>query len=942
MGDAQQGSTDSARRMRHALDAAQRTCAANVFNAALAAALLVLGATAQASEHAALRAACDADAHTTTLVASQVPAMPARAHWIDRTRLVWPGVARDARVRLVADTLQRRGSDQPRQHMASAARDGAIELQVDARPLPQALAQRFKHVDTAVVRTLPPARHADVTALLGADLRLERLDAGGAVVETTRLQLPGVLDDAFGSALDAPLGISATSTSTRFALWAPTARAVHACVYRTGADASEAVVTLQRDASSGAWSANVQRDLRGRYATYLVEVVAPGTGLVRNRVTDPYSLSLTTDSTRSYIADLDDAALKPAGWDAHARPAPLAASVDMAIYELHVRDFSIDDASVPAPHRGTYMGFTHASSNGMRHLRGLREAGMTDIHLLPVFDIATIPERGCTRPRIPDAAPDSDAQATAVIADAAKDCFNWGYDPHHFTAPEGSYATDAADGATRIREFRAMVMALHAAGLRVGMDVVYNHTSASGQSAKSVLDRIVPGYYHRLDANGAVERSTCCENTATEHAMMGRLMRDSVVTWARDHAVDSFRFDLMGHQPRDAMLALQRDVDAAAGRHVELIGEGWNFGEVADGKRFVQAAQRELAGTSIGTFSDRARDALRGGGCCDSGRALLDARGVLSGAQEPRDATGRAQALRNADLVRVGLAGTLRDMRMVAADGTSKSFAQIDYAGGPAGYALQPGDVVNYVENHDNPTLWDIHAMRLPAGTPPRERARAQLLGAASTALSQGIAYFHAGIDVLRSKSLDRNSFDSGDAFNRLDWTYTDNGFGAGLPPTGREDWPLLAPLLRDASATPAPADIAWMRDAFRDVLRIRSSTALLRLRDAADVQQRLRFHNTGPAQDPALIVATIDGRAVEGRELEGAKFDALMYAFNVGTTARTLEIPDARGMRYVLHPVQRARDAADDRPRRNARFNRSTGRITVPARTVVVWVVER
>jgi pullulanase/glycogen debranching enzyme len=243
----------------------------------------------------------------------------------------------------------------------------------------------------------------------------------------------------------------------------------------------------------------------------------------------------------------------------------------------------------------------------MRHLRALAEAGLSDVHLLPVFDLASVPERGCSVPAIttPRRGDDEKPQA-AVVKEAARDCFNWGYEPFHFTAPEGSYASDADDGAVRIREFRAMVQALHRIGLRVGMDVVYNHTTASGQQARSVLDRIVPGYYHRLDANGGVERSTCCANTATENAMMARLMIDSAETWVRGYGIDSFRFDLMGHQPRAAMQALQQRVDAAAGRHVELIGEGWNFGEVADGKRFEQASQLSLANSGIGTFSDRA------------------------------------------------------------------------------------------------------------------------------------------------------------------------------------------------------------------------------------------------------------------------------------------------------------------------------------------------
>jgi pullulanase/glycogen debranching enzyme len=187
--------------------------------------------------------------------------------------------------------------------------------------------------------------------------------------------------------------------------------------------------------------------------------------------------------------------------------------------------------------------------------------------------------------------------------------------------PEGSYATNP-DGTARIAEFRTMVGALHRNGLRVVLDQVFNHTSASGQDATSVLDRIVPGYYHRLDPRtGAVETSTCCQDVATEHSMAEKMMVDAVVTWARDYKVDGFRFDLMGHASRANMLAVRRALDALTlrrdgvdGRRIYLYGEGWNFGPVADNARFLQATQGQLGGTGIGTFSDRLRDAVRGGG----------------------------------------------------------------------------------------------------------------------------------------------------------------------------------------------------------------------------------------------------------------------------------------------------------------------------------------
>src|SRR5690606_8539231 len=247
------------------------------------------------------------------------------------------------------------------------------------------------------------------------------------------------------------------------------------------------------DTATGMWSLQVPADLRGSYYTWLVDVHAPGTGLVRNRVTDPYSVSLGTNSRRSYIADLDDPDLMPDGWADAPRPPALPAQVDMSVYELHVRDFSINDATVPAELRGRYLAFAAEDSDGIAHLRALARAGLTDVHLLPVYDIASVPEDGCVTPAIPQAPADSPLPQAAVMELASRDCFNWGYDPFHFNAPEGSYASDPSDGAVRIREFRAMVMALHRMGLRVGMDVVYNHTFASGQERGSVLDRIVPG-----------------------------------------------------------------------------------------------------------------------------------------------------------------------------------------------------------------------------------------------------------------------------------------------------------------------------------------------------------------------------------------------------------------------------------------------------------------
>jgi len=212
-----------------------------------------------------------------------------------------------------------------------------------------------------------------------------------------------------------------------------------------------------------------------------------------------------------------------------------------------------------------------------------------------------------------------------------------------------------------------------------------------------------------------------------------------------------------------------------------------------------------------------------------------------------------------------------------------------------------------------------------------------QVLGLALTAFSQGVAYFHAGVDVLRSKSLDRNSYDSGDWFNRLDWTYRDNGFAAGLPPrTDNEaQYPLMAPLLRDAkNIKPRPQDIAWTRDAFRDLLRIRASSSLFRLASAEAVGQRLRFLNTGPAQNPRVMVARLDGQGEAG-----AGFKRILYFINAAASPQTLVLPEEQGRAYLLHPVHLAPSAADRRPAASARYEASSGRFELPARSALVFV---
>jgi pullulanase len=914
---------------------------------ALAVALFACGPHAFAREAAPALADCDKSAFQTILHASPAEAVPrgVQAVWLTRNLIQWPGVGKEKASEVFRLYASASGQIVAKIGGKVQGADESIILNNPSEPVDPVILSRFKHVGAGITLSIPPSGKPLATELLLHQVVIVHESADGHVLHAATLQIAGALDDRYvAAAAEQEFGATVTrygnATSTRFKLWVPTARQVGLCLYKSGTAKAVSALPMTREDATGVWRHTAAGDLSGHYYTFLVDVFVPGVGVVRNRVTDPYSLSLTTDSQRSYVADLNAPRLKPASWDKTPAPVRVKAQTDMVIYELHVRDFSINDASVSVKNRGKYGAFGETNSAGMKHLRALSEAGITDVHLLPVFDLATVPEKGCVTPK-PYGAPDGEAQQALTTANKANDCFNWGYDPFHYTAPEGSYASDAANGATRIVEFRKMVQALHRAGLRVGMDVVYNHTTAAGQHEKSVLDRIVPGYYHRLNDKGEVERSTCCDNTATENTMMAKLMIDSVVIWARDYKIDSFRFDLMGHQPRNVMEGLQRTLKAVTGRDIQLIGEGWNFGEVENGKRFVQASQLSLNGSMIGTFSDRARDAVRGGGPSDSGADLVTRQGYVNGlvydanSRAPSTLTS-ADLARTADMVRVGLAGSLRDYKMTNAKDELVPLSKIDYNGQPAGYVSEPGEVVNYVENHDNQTLFDINAFKLPTSTSREDRARVQVLALAINAFSQGIAYFHAGGEILRSKSMDRNSYDSGDWFNRIDWSMQDNYFATGMPPKddNGNTYAEIKPLLANALIKPTPNEIKWTRDAFLDLLRIRASSTLFRLRTAEDIKARLSFANAGSAQIPTVIAAHLDGASYPG-----ARFAEVVYVINVDKVAQTVVVEKTKGKSFTLHPVHLNATAADKRIARETKIDAASGAISVPPRSALVLV---
>ena len=803
--------------------------------------------------------------------------------------------------------------------------------------------QKYPHLrDYAVFRVTEEDPQL-LSQILKGQVAVVARNLDGRAIDATGLQIPGVLDDLYP--YDGPLGVTFDGDAPTLQVWAPTAQAVTLLLAGKNPSSSDSTeLPMEFDPATGVWSITGDADWKGQYYLYQVEVYVPSTGEIEtNLVTDPYSLSLSMNSKYSQIVDLKDADLKPEGWDTLEKPA-LAAPEDIVLYELHIRDFSIDDPAVRDGERGTYRAFSTGDSLGMQHLSALAQAGLTHIHLLPAFDIASVDENKSTWQRLNESElaslpPDSEEQSEAVRAITDTDGFNWGYDPLHYTTPEGSYATDP-NGPTRILEFREMVQSLNRSGLRVVMDVVYNHTNASGQSENSVLDRIVPGYYHRLNADGAVETSTCCQNTATEHAMMRKLMVDSVVTWAKDYRVDGFRFDLMGHHMLEDMQAVRAALDALTlendgvdGKSIYVYGEGWDFGEVANNGRGKNATQLNIAGTGIGAFNDRLRDGVRGGNPFSDPRDQGFATGLVftNNSNESRDADTQQTLLEDyTDWIRLGLAGNLGEYELIRADGNTVPGNEIMYGGAPVGYTADPQENIVYVSAHDNQTLFDAVQAKAPAEATLADRVRMNNLALSIVLLSQGVPFFHAGDDILRSKSFNPNSYNSGDWYNKLDWTYESNNWGVGLPVEGSGQWDIYRPLLADPDLAPARADIEFSSAVFREFLQIRKSSKLFRLETAEQIQAALSFYNNGPGHIPGLIVM----RLQDVEDIDPV-YEEIVVLFNARPDEVTFSDPAFVGKDLGLNSVQQV---SSDGQVRGAKFDSASGSFTVAGRTTAVF----
>jgi len=496
--------------------------------------------------------------------------------------------------------------------------------------------------------------------------------------------------------------------TTTFKVWAPTASKVVLNLFKAGNGGSAYSSVEMIKGEKGVWE-YTEACGHGTYYTYSVTTAA-GT----QEATDPYAKSAGLNGDRSMVIDLDST--DPTDWDA-----PYTAGTDTytqaIIWEVHVRDFSNKIAS--SQYKGKYLAFTE---RGLKNSAGvsigvdyLVNLGITHVHLLPVYDYATVNEA------------DPDSQ------------FNWGYDPKNYNVPEGSYSTNPYDGAVRVNEYKQMVQALHAAGIGVVMDVVYNHT----YDANSSLNRIVPYYYYRYTPTGANSSASGCGNdTASERYMYRKFMVDSVSYWAEEYKLDGFRFDLMGLHDLETMRQIEAAVHAI-NPNALIYGEGWTMGSTIDGS--AQANQTQIdkikpsegAGGAVAVFNDAIRDGLKGS------VFQSDSQGYING-------NFKGMALK----VKFGIAGGSINA------GT--------------GWRVSKNSVINYMSAHDNNTLWDKLALSNPDNT-VEERLAMNRLGAAIVMISHGTPFWQAGEEMLRTKpkgdgTFDENSYKSSDEINNIDW----------------------------------------------------------------------------------------------------------------------------------------------------------------------------
>ena len=510
--------------------------------------------------------------------------------------------------------------------------------------------------------------------------------------------------------------LSYTPASSHFSLWAPTADSARVLLYEEGLGGQPyEVIEMNKNAADGSWSAVAEGDLEGRFYTFRVNV----SGRWLEETPGIFATAVGINGQRAAVVDFGST--DPEGWAEDRRP-ELRSFADAVVYEMHHRDFSISGNSGISPeHRGKFLALTESGTRGPRGVRTgvdhLVELGVTHVHILPSFDYASVDET-----RLED------------------NVYNWGYDPVNYNVPDGSYSTDPYDPACRIREFKEMVQALHKAGIRVVLDVVYNHVS---DAASQAFERTVPGYFFRMREDGSFADGSACGNeTASDRGMMRRFMVESVCWWVEEYHIDGFRFDLMGIHDIETMNAIRSAVSAIDST-VLIYGEGWAASApLYDGPLLAMKANTwEMPG--IAAFSDEMRDALRGP-FSDNSKA-----GFLGGVPDLEES------------VKFGVAGAVQHPGV--------DYSAVNYS--DTCWASEPTQMISYISCHDDMCLRDRLTATLP-GASEAELLRLDKLGQTVVFTSQGIPFIYAGEELFRTKQGVHNSYNSPDAINAIDWSF--------------------------------------------------------------------------------------------------------------------------------------------------------------------------
>lgn len=507
------------------------------------------------------------------------------------------------------------------------------------------------------------------------------------------------------------LGLIYTPECSTFKVWSPAIQALDILFYENGEGGQPLRKTSMQRGETGIWMANFHEDLEGLFYTFQ----ATYNGKKLNEVPDPYVKAVGVNGQRGQVIDFNKT--NPSDWANDTKPQLIEKS-DIILWEIHVRDLSIHESS-GIQHKGKFLGLaesgTRSPSGEKTGLDHIIDLGVTHVHLLPVYDFYTVDETKLNKPQ-----------------------FNWGYDPQNYNVPEGSYSTDPYNGAIRIKEFKQMVKTLHDRGLRVIMDVVYNHT---GVTETSNFEQIAPGYYYRQNDDGTFSDASGCGNeTASDRPMFRKFMIDSMKYWMKEYHVDGFRIDLMAIHDIETLNALSvalHQIDPT----VFIYGEGWTAGDspLPIERRALKHHTKQL--DRIAAFSDDLRDALKG--------SVFNhkERGFVSG------------KIGTEESVKFGIVGATPHPQL--------DYQAVNYSNEP--WANEPTQCINYVSCHDNHTLWDRLLLSNPNDS-DAARIDMHLLAAVVVLTSQGIPFLHAGTEFLRTKFGEENSYKSPDSVNQLQW----------------------------------------------------------------------------------------------------------------------------------------------------------------------------